>query len=576
MSSDSIARTSGARNTGILIVALIAITLAFDLVAPLGLAAGVPYVLPAWVAARLGSRRMTQITVATCITLIFLGMIASPAAGGAEHWKVIGNRLMAVFAVVVACGTDWWLPARPTTHRLRFPVLAYLAPLLSFLVAIACSWVFMQVFQETSAAMRERVAVLSLQEKLLRHDDMLTMSARMGAATGDGAWQARYDEQALQCQRVLNELRTRSGPLGVTQDLIANEPERPSARIERQALRIAAGGDLLTATSLLSGEAYNQSKLDDAAEMNRFLNEFEAVQRARKDAASERTTAFAVTAVVASLFCLGLWFFMLRGISSWREAEAQYQQGLEEANDELRRANRDLENFVYVASHDLRSPLRAIDNLAQWVREDADDLLPQESREHINKMQQRVSRMDRLLDDLLRYHRAGLQQDDAESVDARELVEGVVDLIQVPDGMRVGIDGAFPRFATLRTPLTMCLQNLIDNAIKHHDRKEGYVRVTCSESPEFVTFRVEDDGPGIPAAFQERIFGLFQTLERKDSREASGMGLPLIRRATESHGGSISVESEGERGTVFHLRWPRVISIGPDSGRQVESPTLVC
>jgi PAS domain S-box-containing protein len=223
---------------------------------------------------------------------------------------------------------------------------------------------------------------------------------------------------------------------------------------------------------------------------------------------------------------------------------------------ELERSNRELDRFAYSASHDLRAPLRAIDQMAHWLIEDYSAQLPEEARRDLNLMQQRVQRMDRLLEDLLQYSRAGRADGKTGRVASRGLVAEVVDLLAPPEGFTVSI-GEMPDLCTQRAPLEQVLRNLIGNAIKHHDRRDGRVEVWGREDGDGFEFSVRDDGPGIAAKYHDQVFQMFTTLKSRDVVEGSGMGLPLVKKILESRGGSIRLESEEGRGATFRFTWPK-------------------
>ena len=164
-------------------------------------------------------------------------------------------------------------------------------------------------------------------------------------------------------------------------------------------------------------------------------------------------------------------------------ARKRYEQELEDLNAslerrvhertaELERSNRELDQFAYVASHDLKAPLRAIALLADWITEDAAPLLPPASLAHLAKLNGRVRRLDKLLSDLLDYSRAGRGSSDPEEVDTRQLVQSIVDLINPPPGFTVVVSDSLPALYTDRVPLETVFRNLIQNAIKHHDHPE--------------------------------------------------------------------------------------------------------
>jgi PAS domain S-box-containing protein len=238
---------------------------------------------------------------------------------------------------------------------------------------------------------------------------------------------------------------------------------------------------------------------------------------------------------------------------------------IEQQIAELQRSNRDLDDFAYVASHDLRSPLRNIDHLANWVLEDAGEQLPSDCREHLAKLKIRIGRMDQLLNDLLQYSRAGRVQDHMQTVDLRELLDKITSLLANPNDIAIEITKDMPVFQTLRTPLETCLRNLIGNAINHHDQDQGSVTVSATIDGSFVRIDVQDDGPGIDPKFQDKIFKIFQTLSpSSDSAQSSGIGLSIVKKTVETYGGKIGVDSRVGQGSTFTLYWPTAITL-PES-----------
>ncbi len=235
---------------------------------------------------------------------------------------------------------------------------------------------------------------------------------------------------------------------------------------------------------------------------------------------------------------------------------ATLEQRVARRTVESERRASDLGQFAYVASHDLKAPLRAISNLADWLRDDLRDKLTPETREQLALLHDRVARMNALIEGLLAYSRIGRTDGSAEAVDSAALVAETIDSIAPPEGFRVEIAAGMPCLFTDRLYLGQVFANLIGNAIHHHDRGRGLVRVSGVDRGERCVFRVEDDGPGIPAEYRDKVFKMFQTLKVKDFGSDTGIGLALVKKLVDEHGGDIRLECGQARGSCFEFTWP--------------------
>jgi PAS domain S-box-containing protein len=247
-------------------------------------------------------------------------------------------------------------------------------------------------------------------------------------------------------------------------------------------------------------------------------------------------------------------FSMATDISERRKVELE----LEAKQAELVRSNKDLEQFAYVASHDLKAPLRAIDLLVQWITEGLAGYDTNNVQENHALLTKRTQRLNRLLDDLLSYSRAGRKVGAHRVADTHALVLDVAQLLNPPPTISISIDGQLPKFKTHPAPLEQVFRNLIGNAVKHHPGPQGRIVVSCKEQGEHYVFAVEDDGEGIPAEYAERVFEMFQTLKPRDQVEGSGMGLAIVNRIVQWQGGRVWFEpAAGGRGTVFRFQWKK-------------------
>jgi signal transduction histidine kinase len=232
------------------------------------------------------------------------------------------------------------------------------------------------------------------------------------------------------------------------------------------------------------------------------------------------------------------------------------QQEVARQKRELERSNADLQQFAYAASHDLKAPLRAIAHLVQWIDEDVRQTASRDTIDNLKLLDGRVTRMQKLLDGMLAYARVGRSEAPMEDVDIAELVDTIVCMLELPPGFTVTCEGEMNIIRTYRMPIQMILKNLITNALQHHDRSEGHVAVSMRLADGMAEFCVQDDGPGIPARFHDRIFVMFQTLQSRDDTESSGIGLAMVKKQVIENGGEIWIEgSPLDRGTCFMFTW---------------------
>jgi len=225
-------------------------------------------------------------------------------------------------------------------------------------------------------------------------------------------------------------------------------------------------------------------------------------------------------------------------------------------------AYRELDQFAYVASHDLKAPLRGIASLAQWIQDDVGENLSGESANHMRLLQGRVQRMQALIDGILAYSRAGRVLTAPERVDSGTLVREVVELLAPAPEIEIRVAAGMPTVEAERVPLQQVFMNLIGNAVKYAaaERTNVVVTVGSRDLGDAVEFAVTDNGPGIPPEFHERIWGIFQTLAPRDKVEGTGIGLSVVKRIVETRGGRVFLESSPGEGATFRFRWPRVQS----------------
>jgi signal transduction histidine kinase len=213
--------------------------------------------------------------------------------------------------------------------------------------------------------------------------------------------------------------------------------------------------------------------------------------------------------------------------------------------------------FTHVASHDLKSPLRGVSDLVEWITEELGDETPESVAHNLGRIRARLLRMELLIDQLLAYARVGRNPGSQRLIDMNDLVADAVALAAVPDSFTLRVDADVPPFVGSSTPLETVVRNLVSNAVKHHDRDDGTVTVCARAVGHVCRIEVRDDGPGVALADHARIFRLFQTANARHSENA-GIGLAVCRRLCEAHGATIEIDPSPGRGSTFVVEWPLV------------------
>jgi len=247
-------------------------------------------------------------------------------------------------------------------------------------------------------------------------------------------------------------------------------------------------------------------------------------------------------------------------------ARKQAEKALEAANQELQatvqelqRSNRELQDFAYVTAHDLKAPLRAIGTLSDWLHGDYHEKLDPQAREYLQRIKGRVSRMNDLIDSILRYSEIGRGNRTPQRVNLNALVSETLTLLARPAHIQIVLENRLPTVLGEKARLMQVFQNLIGNAVRYMGKPEGRITIGCAEDGSYWRFHVTDDGPGIDRKYHEKIFKMFQTLTPRDQTESAGIGLAVVKKIVELYGGKVWVESTVGRGSTFFFTLPRQI-----------------
>lgn len=224
---------------------------------------------------------------------------------------------------------------------------------------------------------------------------------------------------------------------------------------------------------------------------------------------------------------------------------------------ELTSKNNELDQFAYVVSHDLKAPLRGIDNLSTWIEEDHGEDLSADVHEKLKMIRGRTRRLENLINGLLEYARIDKAVGELETVDVWQIINEQLDLL-VPENFIVRLKGDFPKLFTVRVHLEQVFANLISNAVKYNDKLDPMIIITCLQQKDVYLFSVSDNGEGFESTYSEKIFTIFQTLKERDAFESTGVGLAIVKRIIERKKTKIEVQSIPGQGSVFSFTWPNV------------------
>ncbi len=243
---------------------------------------------------------------------------------------------------------------------------------------------------------------------------------------------------------------------------------------------------------------------------------------------------------------------------------------LESTVRELRRTNKELQEFAYITAHDLKTPLRGIGTLADWLSTDYADKFDEQGQKQVKLLVEKAKRADKLVDSILQYSSAGHFREEQEQVDLNTMLPEIIHEIDPPENIEITVENKLPVLTCGKTPIRQVFHNLLSNAIKHMDKEKGQIKVGCLEENGFWKFSIADNGPGIDEKYFKKIFKIFQTLSSQDETESTGIGLSIAKKIVKINGGRIWVESNPGEGSTFFFTLPKSdapqeVSIGATS-----------
>ncbi len=231
---------------------------------------------------------------------------------------------------------------------------------------------------------------------------------------------------------------------------------------------------------------------------------------------------------------------------------------------EIQNRNKELDDFTYVVSHDLKEPLISIDGYSKILLQDYKDRIDEDGREYLGSVVQSTARMKSLIDDLLTLSRVGRTPEATETVSVGESVRDIIHDLQftlTEKGVQIIVSPDLPDVQYDRTQLSMVFRNLISNAMKFNTKPDPRITIDVKQNPEEFTFSVADNGIGIEGQYFDRIFMIFQRLQRSEEFRGTGAGLTIVKKIVENHRGRIWLDSTLGEGTTFYFTIPRSQSV---------------
>ncbi|WP_031425257.1 sensor histidine kinase [Flavimarina sp. Hel_I_48] len=239
------------------------------------------------------------------------------------------------------------------------------------------------------------------------------------------------------------------------------------------------------------------------------------------------------------------------------QSEKLQQSALEQKAllQRLEKKNQALTDYAHMVSHDLKSPLRSISALTSWIQEDNYAKLDDAGKSNFDSILKNVEKMDALISGILNYSTIDQAVLNQYQVNIKTLVEEIVDLLYIPDHIRIKIDEHLPIISGDQFRLQQLFQNLIHNAIKSIDKESGLVEINVDNAGDFWCFEIKDNGRGIPKRHHDKIFRIFEKID--NDKSSTGIGLSIVKKVVDHYGGNLQIESEEEKGTSIYFTLPK-------------------
>jgi len=241
------------------------------------------------------------------------------------------------------------------------------------------------------------------------------------------------------------------------------------------------------------------------------------------------------------------------------EEDITNKKALEDQKEELlrslERSNHELEDYAQIVSHDLKSPLRSINSLIAWIKEENEGKLEGQTLLYFKMIDNKLEKMEHLIQGVLTYSKIDKTDLAKENVDIQEVVNNIRNIIDIPKHINVSINNRLPVIRADRFRMQQLFQNLISNAVAYIDKPNGMVEVGAEDHKTHTVFYVKDNGPGIAKENHAKIFKMFQSLVNNE--KSTGLGLSIVKKIVDNYNGKLWIESEVGTGSTFFVQLPK-------------------
>lgn len=359
------------------------------------------------------------------------------------------------------------------------------------------------------------------------------------------AFQKELDEQRKQLETIIE-----NSPIGIVfadRNKIIRTNQRFLNYIGYSATEISK----LKVKDLTQGDYAEESERKLNAIRNREIDSYEFIKKyVRKDGSS-----FPARVKAQGIFDKNNEVQNIIGLIEDISQEVMAAEEKERILESLRQSNKELEEYAHVVSHDLKSPLRNISALTEWIKADLEEHLEGEAAMHFGMIEQTLIEMDRLIDGILNYSSIGKLQNNNEWVDLNEIFENSLAKLHVPPHFSIAKLNELPKVFCNPVRLGQVFTNLMSNAIKYNNKPLGILEIWAEENTKEISLHFKDNGKGIPPEGIEKVFKIFQTIE--SDKSSTGIGLSIVKKIIQSYGGEVSISSEINKFTTIHLKVPK-------------------